>query len=132
VLVNDGNNFAGKTVTLSDDIDLQDIAWVPIGSAGKPFKGSFDGNGKKISNLYIMKDTSYNGLFGNSDSGNLENVTLENVNILISTPDTVNYAYTGSLAGRAQFVNNVTVTGSINIEVTGSGRYVGGIVGVFV
>ena len=129
VLVNNGNSFDGKTVTLSDDIDLQDIAWVPIGTAGKPFKGSFDGNGNKISNLYIRKNTGYNGLFGNSDTGKLENVTLENVNIQISTPDTTNYAYTGALAGKAQFVNNVTVTGSINIEVTGGGRYVGGIVG---
>lgn len=59
----------------------------------------------------------------------MENVTLKNVDILMNTPDTTNYAYTGALAGQAQYVNNVTVTGSINKKVTGGGRYIGGIVG---
>jgi len=128
-LVNGGKDFNGKTINLGADIDLEGIAWIPIGTGSNVFKGNFDGDGKKISNLNINRITSYNGLFGNSSNGKLENVTLENINILIYTPDVTNYAYTGSLAGKAQHVNNVTVTGSINIEVTGGARYVGGIVG---
>lgn len=128
-LVNDGNSFSNKTITLSDDIDLKDIEWAPIGTGNNPFRGNFKGNGKKILNLSINRDTNYNGLFGKSLDGKLENVTLENVSILVNTPDTPNYSYTGSLAGQAQHVNNITVTGSINIVVTGAGRYIGGIVG---
>ena len=134
-LVNDGNNFSGKTIKLGEDIDLAGLPWIPIGTGNSAFKGNFDGNNKKISNLYINSNAyinrgiSHNGLFGNSQAGKIENVTLENVKIIINTPDDTNYSYTGSLAGLAQFVDNVTVTGSINIEVTGGARYVGGIVG---
>lgn len=134
-LVNSGNDFRGKTVNLGADIDLLNIEWIPIGTGNSAFKGNFDGNNKKISNLYINSNAyinrgiSHNGLFGNSQAGKIENVTLENVKIIINTPDDTNYSYTGSLAGLAQFVDNVTVTGSINIEVTGGARYIGGIVG---
>lgn len=134
-LVNDEYNFSGKTIKLGEDIDLADLPWIPIGTGNSAFKGNFDGNNKKISNLYINSNAyinrgiSHNGLFGNSQAGKIENVTLENVKIIINTPDDTNYSYTGSLAGLAQFVDNVTVTGSINIEVTGGARYIGGIVG---
>lgn len=63
------NGFEGMTIKLSSDIDLKkvdtngnDVTTPPIGSTGErddrgrlvvePFKGTFDGNGKTISNLY--------------------------------------------------------------------------------
>ena len=88
------DSFKGKTVTLGADIDLGATitdsetsytmtvlgggtktytlrqpaegspVWTPIGSATYAFKGTFDGAGHKIENLYVSADTSYLGLFG--------------------------------------------------------------------
>lgn len=46
-------DFGGKTVKLGADINLSGIAgWTPIGGGNViPFKGTFDGNDKCISNL---------------------------------------------------------------------------------
>ena len=64
-------NFEGKTVKLGADITVNtgnasDWAskapsnnWYPI----KTFKGTFDGNGKTISGIYMDADYSYSGLF---------------------------------------------------------------------
>lgn len=58
-LVNSGEHtFEGKTVYLEKDIDLNGKSWIPIGYGddyfgNKIFMGVFDGNGFKISNLYI-------------------------------------------------------------------------------
>jgi len=80
-------SFAGKTVTLTADIDLSAYGkgadfnggkgWVPI----QDFWGTFNGNGKKISGLYI-NDTTLNdaGLFS-SLKGRIENLGVEDVNI---------------------------------------------------
>ena len=42
-------------VTLTNDIDLTDVAWVPIGNEDIPFYGTFDGGGHSISGLHIDK-----------------------------------------------------------------------------
>lgn len=95
-LVNNGNNFAGQTVTLDADIDLGGIEWFPIGagtydistgSISGGFSGTFDGNNHTVSNLSIYANHTINlggspsvgfsGLFGVSNSGSvIENVTL--------------------------------------------------------
>lgn len=74
------DNFFGKTVKLMADLDLGGVKaadgtwsgqmWYPIGkSYSNAFAGTFQGNGHKISNLYIdgSKDSALNnnlGLFG--------------------------------------------------------------------
>ena len=88
-LTNNGfEQFLGKTVTLTNDIDLTDAgvkgysrdtvdetsSWNPIGSFKytaatdsvdiKPFMGVFDGAGHKIKNLYMNVDEENTGLFG--------------------------------------------------------------------
>ena len=74
-LVNGGNSFEGKFIELTNDIDLlkegvcgKNIgSWTPIGK-DKAFKGTFDGKGHKILNLYINDGTEDNaGLFGIND-----------------------------------------------------------------
>ena len=64
-LVNDGNNFSGKTIKLTADIDLGNQAWTPIGNGNIRFAffGTFDGNGYTISGLNVP-DTDAPGLFG--------------------------------------------------------------------
>ena len=53
---------------LTDDINLngsEGEQWIPIGTASNKFMGTFDGNGRIISNLYINDtELEYAGLFG--------------------------------------------------------------------
>ena len=68
--VNVGDAFVGKTIQLTDNINLKNEEWTPIGTSEHPFSGIFDGDNKTISNLSITKtgatsETDYNaGLFG--------------------------------------------------------------------
>ena len=61
--VNAGNDYADCTVTLLRDIDLAGIDWVPIGTKAHPFRGTFDGNNKTISNLSNAGYTAYSEVF---------------------------------------------------------------------
>ena len=138
--VNDGNDYAGRTVVLGDNIDLslQDKNWTPIGTGtrsgsgykGNAFKGTFDGRGFTISGLTIDAtvsgddvDDAY-GLFGVIDGATVTNLTLANVHITVDGGECV-----GGVVGL--MVNGSTVS---NIEMdVGSGitavRGLGGIVG---
>ncbi len=133
--VNSGDNdFAGKKVVIPADapaIDLKGVEWTPIGTAGKPFKGSFDGNGVVIRNLTV-KASEFAGLFGSVLSeGGITNVALENVVIEANH-------YAGAIAGHAYAdITNCTVDG-LTLTVTpneltraayDNGDKVGGIVG---
>ena len=86
-LVNNGNNFSGKTISLTADILLNDTSewedwensapnntWTPIGSDWKiEFSGTFDGQGHTVSGIYINSENDCQGLFGYS-SGTIKNV----------------------------------------------------------
>ena len=82
-----GDGFKGKKVILTADVDLERKPWMPIGgyspSGGRNFRGTFDGGGHKISNIYCMKVGSaadaykYVGLFGAVSTGGVENVGIE-------------------------------------------------------
>ncbi|MBQ8853856.1 MAG: hypothetical protein IJZ67_06065 [Alistipes sp.] len=98
--VNSGeNNFEGKSVVLQGEvIDLNsqnNQLWTPIGVSGKPFKGSFDGNGVVIRNMKVSA-LECAGLFGNVlSSEGIKNVVLEDVVIESShyAGAVVGYAY---------------------------------------
>lgn len=81
-LVNSGTDtFSGKTVKLGADIDLNDIAWTPIGSSAdgwnSKFNGTFIGTGYTISSLYVT-GTKGLGLFGYvGNSAHIEGVTID-------------------------------------------------------
>lgn len=62
--VNAGTSYAGKTVKLSDDVDLKNNEWTPIGTADHPFNGVFDGQNHTIKNLKVTKTGMFSGLFG--------------------------------------------------------------------
>lgn len=44
--------------------DKEELSWVPISDNNVKWKGSFDGGGHTISNLYINSTSQYSGLFG--------------------------------------------------------------------
>ena len=86
-MANNGKIQGGEFV-LANDIDLSAYSsgsgWNPIGNSNNSanhFKGTFDGNGYVISNLYINRGGQNNiGLFGAAE-GCIKNLGVENVNI---------------------------------------------------
>ncbi len=126
--------FAGQTVKLAADIDLNNEEWTPIGSAYQDhgFMGNFDGNGYTIKNLAITDIAAdadgyvYAGLFGvtegtDKDNQNyIKNLVIENVNISTEghiVAAAIAYPYYTK-------VENVTVKGKVNIK---GGDYTSGV-----
>jgi hypothetical protein len=56
-----------KHFKLTDNINLDGVAWQPLGTEASKFSGSLDGNGKTISNINIT-GTTYAALFGFTSS----------------------------------------------------------------
>ena len=98
----------GGNFYLADNIDLSGYqtgeGWTPIGTSANPFKGTFNGNGYVISNLYIntTASTTNVGLFGVCNT--LKNVGVENAYVYAPNAD-----YVGILTGSNRFHAN-TVT----------------------
>jgi len=104
---------ANKSYKLMDDLDLSAYAagtgWTPIGTNARPFKGIFDGDGRKIAGLAINRPNSDDqGLFGAVGSGaSVQNLGVTNANI-------VGKRYVGGITGNAVgMVKNCYVTGSV-------------------
>ncbi|ALU12941.1 cell surface protein [Eubacterium limosum] len=110
-LVNDGNNFAGKTVQLSQDIDLDNREWTPIGSSqDKAFKGSFNGNSHQIKNFVNDSNiVDISGLFG-YNAGTIQNVVIDS--------GTIGHfqIYGGAIAGHnTGTIENCTVGAGVTV-----------------
>ncbi len=71
--VADGNSFSGMFIILKNDITANS-SFAPIGTSTTPFKGTFDGNGKKLSGFDL--DTDYAGLFAFTDGAVISDVTV--------------------------------------------------------
>lgn len=73
-----GNNFNDITLVLEKDIALscdKDDSFTPIG-INSSFAGTFDGNGHKISNLYVDR-AGKAGLFASVYGASIKNLTVE-------------------------------------------------------
>lgn len=124
--ITDGCNAAtnaacASSFVIAGDIDLSGETYTPIGDSTNRFTGSFDCDGKTISNLTINQPAvDYIGLIGYGESpGTFSNCNLDNFDI------TGNYIV-GAVAGRGDMtITNVRGT---NLDITGA-RYVGGLVG---
>ena len=81
-LVNAGESFAGKTIKLGGNIDLNDLAWTPIGGdLSNCFSGTLDGNGYTIYNLNVESSNNA-GLIGYAAyGGNVKNLTVNNATV---------------------------------------------------
>ena len=86
--VNSGKDYSGKTVKVRNDIDMSTAkgecvtSFDPIGTADKPFNGTFDGGAKTISNLTINKSGgNYIALFGYVSDSKIYGFTLDNINV---------------------------------------------------
>lgn len=119
---------ASYSAVLTQDIDLGDENWTPIGKAySSRFAGTFDGQGFTVTGLNITASSSSNyGLFGYVEGGTVRNVTVEG-KIEITGSGSASYGIAGIVG---QFYGT---TGSIEncvnkVEVKGS-QNVGGVVG---
>ena len=109
------------------DIDMSSVcsesvgSWIPISRKDLSiyWYGTFDGDGHTISNLYVNMSTQGAGMFGDTGSCTIKNLTFRGVNI---TGTNYNTGIIGSLSGSA---TNVTVA---NGTISGNGN-VGGICG---
>ena len=112
----------GGTVKLLRDVELTDT-WTPVGDSTTPFKGTFDGNGHKITGLKITSG-SYIGLFGYVGEG----ATIKNVNLVGANVFGVKRvgALIGQIKGNAT-VSNCTVDSTSHV--TGSDSNTGGLIG---
>ena len=124
-LVNNGNNFSGKTVLVEGHIDLGNAEWIPIGTKDAPFAGTFDGQGFTISGLKITNPTSYVGFFGYVN-GTIKNFKLTGANVTVNGTFTID-SYAAIACGYStNKIVGVSTAGHLNATVT---NYVGGVVG---
>lgn len=76
-----GHDLAGVTLLLTDNLTIQPEDSVAnnyqIGIAGKPFKGTFDGNGKTITYNGSEESPVAYSIFGCTESAVIKNINLE-------------------------------------------------------
>lgn len=103
--------------------NLEELSWVPIGkNIERNYKGTFDGNNKTITNLYINATQKFMGLFGCTDQSTIKNLTFEYANVT-NTQDII-----GILVGYANTstLQNIKISETCQIR----GNYTGGIAGI--
>lgn len=121
--VNDGEGFAGKYFRQTENIDLADIEWEPIGifDSGYYFEGFYDGMGHYIENLSINRED--NCAFFGVLSGKVMNLGIESGSIM--------GACAASIAGHAYGDEAQVINCYNKADVRGTSR-AGGIVDNFV
>ncbi|HIX45589.1 MAG TPA: hypothetical protein H9982_05150 [Candidatus Barnesiella excrementipullorum] len=144
-------DFAGKTITLMTDIDLgangaSGLKWPMIGDDDdNPFRGTFNGNGHTISNVYVnnnhgtgsdeaglsIKMPRVAGLFGVNE-GTIQNLTVQNGYFLGIGHHRLPIYNDIDCAGAIAGVNNGTIENCTAIQVSPEvrgGHYAGSICG---
>ena len=114
------NAFAvAPEIKLANDIDLTNVKWTPVGTAEKPFSGTFDGQGYTISGLKVA-ETEYAAFIAYAgENTTIKNVTLKDVDI----NSTKHAAGVVCITGEGLLIDNVTVSGNIV-----AASYAGGLV----
>ena len=117
-----------STVCHKADTEKQvaELSWTPIGNFDNNYQGTFDGNGKTISNLYINATSEFAGFFGYLAGGNIKNITFDNAKV-----NSTGIYYTGILAGYAGscIFENIKTLGNCSVE---GKQITGGIAGIAV
>ena len=102
--------------------NLEEVSWEPIGNTTNKYMGTFDGNNKTITNLYINANQKYSGLFGYTYISTIKNLTFVNANV------TNTNSFTGILVGYGYGDTYQNIMTSTSCEVNG-GDVTGGIAG---
>ena len=146
------SEFRGQYFRVENDIDMGNYRFTPIGSSYYyRFGGTFDGNGKTISGLYVNTGSSgYAGLFGRCDTTSvIKNITMSspyvtttgyyagaiagysygsisNCHITGATIDNEGYTGSGGITALVIDISDCSVT---NSTITGTGGYAAGVAG---
>ena len=118
--VNGGTSYAGEYFRQTENFDLADKKWTPIGNSSHEFRGHFDGGNKGIYCLNVDITGSYAGLFGWIYSGSVQNVRILSGSVKASV------YYVGGIVGDLSNSSMENCTASVNVS--GSAN-VGGLVG---
>jgi hypothetical protein len=127
--VNMGMHFSDKQIKLGSDITLNDTTgwkewaskapnsnWTPIGSINNPFRGTFDGNNKTISGVYINSTSDNQGLFGCLD------VEKKKKNIRVAASYIKGGKFVGGLVGVKYVQTRLEHSESGMVEIKSSGK----------
>ncbi len=108
--------------TLSRDIDLSAHIWTPIGADSQSFRGTFDGENKKITGIYIYApESDRQGLFGYLDSfGTVKNVSVDG--------EVTGKSNVGGVVGQS-YGSVINCNNSAKITAMAENSNVGGVVG---
>lgn len=118
-LVYDGNDFLGKTIIISNDIDVGKHLWTSIGYGyQKPFSGTVLGNNHTIKNVLINRPTGdFVGFFGQAFKATFKDLKIDNIKV--RAKDTagcfVGNLSTNSLVDNCHVTNAEIITTSYNI-----------------
>lgn len=114
--------YVGKTVILTNDIDMKDIEWFTV----ENFKGTFDGNGYAIKNLTVTSAGEI-AFIKNFTGATMKNVRFINANV------TATSAHSAAIVARCVIGNslfeNVYVNGTVttaNTRAAGFAAYSAG------
>lgn len=125
----ESSNFFDIKLVLKNDIDLgcdESSPFSPIGSK-IDFLGTFDGNGHKISNLYVNTTTGKAGLFACVNSGTVKNITVEGT-VIDNASSTTNGAGVAGVVGYS--TGKVIIENCVSkVNITSSCENTGGILG---
>ena len=105
-----------STVCHKADTEKQvtELSWIPIGTSyTNRYQGTFDGNGKTISNLYINATSDDTGFFGYAEKGSIKNITFDN-----ATVKSTDNQFTGILAGFEELciIENIKTLANCSVE----------------
>ena len=126
--VNGGTTYEKTYFKQTADIDLNNEPWTPIGTVivinngkdARPFKGTFDGDGYKITNLKVTGNSNNAGLFGYT-----QDATIKNCNV---TGEVSGSSDVGGIVGNADGKTQI-LSCSFRGDVTREDSYIGGIAG---
>ena len=104
--------------------NLEELSWEPIGNGDWNYVGTFDGNGKTITNLYINATQAYKGLFGLIYQSTIKNLTFENANVTNTEND---IGILAGYAGNGNTLQNIKISNTCQIK--GGNDFTGGIAG---
>lgn len=126
-----GNNFNGITLVLEKDIALscnKDDSATHFKTIGvnSPFRGTFDGNGHKISNLYVDRADKA-GLFASVYGASIKNLTVEGT-VVGPSSNGSNPTGVGGIVGYS--TSQILIENCVsNVNVSSSCENTGGICG---
>ena len=123
---NDQTAAPGTEFTLTGDIDMKANIWVPIGSNGNAYTGTFNGNGHVVTGLRSPLNQQHMGMFGITNGAHISDLvaqsnfsggTMQNVGTVIGTMNAgtlSNVEASGTLTGSDMTENMGGLVGKVN------------------